>query len=442
VLSTAKSNLDLYRDPIVARNTERSDFKITDLMKSSKPVTLYIIVHPTDKDRLRPLIRIMFSMMTRILAPQLEFHRGAPTAEYRHKMLFLIDEFPALGKMPIIEETLAYAAGYGLKYFLVTQDLSQLRSTEKGYGPEEKITSGCKVQNAYTPDKYETAEYFSRLCGETTHIEERLSVSTGPGLGGTRQRTRSLEATGRALLRADEFMALPGPVRSADEKLILSGGKMLIKPGSGPMIMGKQILFFEDKEYLARSKMPSMPVFPIVRVRFNSMNPNYKGGAIAEDGIFLRYNATGEIIKVVDWDMAVEPPVLEVETIGDHQLDQIGLAPHEAARLTFRRYSYEESIVRPKPSYDGMDEADAARVYVEDQRLRAREPRVMVKRTVLLVFQDGALLNGHHIPSWITPPDTDKVDEPEAEPAPPSGASQAFNRVWRLPEAPSEDAAA
>ncbi|MHB8285068.1 MAG: type IV secretory system conjugative DNA transfer family protein [Caulobacteraceae bacterium] len=440
VLSTAKSNLDLYRDPIVARNTARSDFKITDLMRSEKPVSLYVIFHVTDKDRMRPLIRIMFSMMTRILAPPIEFHNGAPTAEYRHKLLFLIDEFPALGRMPMIEETLAYAAGYGLKYFLVTQDLSQLRSADKGYEPEEKITSGCKVQNAYTPDKYETAEYFSKLCGETTIIEERISVSTSPGLGGTRQRTRSLEATGRPLLRADEFMAMPGPVRSADGKDIISGGKMLIKPGTGPMIMGKQFLYFQDEEYLKWSKVPIMPVYPMVRIRFNSFNPNYKSGAIAENGIFLRYTATGEIIRSVHQNMDVDPARLKVETIADDQLDQVGLAAHEAGRLTFRRHTFEESIVRPKPSYEGMNEAEAARVYVEDQRLRAREPRKIVKRTVLLVYQDGNLLNGHHLPEWIAPPEV--ADDQPVELAPPSGMSQDYNKRWRPPEAPSEDVAA
>jgi len=32
VLSTAKTFLDLYRDPTVAKNTSRSDFRIRDLM--------------------------------------------------------------------------------------------------------------------------------------------------------------------------------------------------------------------------------------------------------------------------------------------------------------------------------------------------------------------------------------------------------------------------
>jgi type IV secretion system protein VirD4 len=57
VLSTAKTFLDLYRDPTVAKNTSRSDFRIRDLMHYTDPVSLYIITQPNDKDRLRPLVR-------------------------------------------------------------------------------------------------------------------------------------------------------------------------------------------------------------------------------------------------------------------------------------------------------------------------------------------------------------------------------------------------
>src|ERR1700738_5467805 len=59
VLSTAKTFLDLYRDPTVAKNTSRSDFRIRDLMHYADPASLYIITQPNDKARLRPLARIV-----------------------------------------------------------------------------------------------------------------------------------------------------------------------------------------------------------------------------------------------------------------------------------------------------------------------------------------------------------------------------------------------
>ena len=73
VLSTAKSYLSLYRDPIVANNVSDSDFKIRDLMHHENPVSLYIVSHPNDKSRLRPLIRILINMIIRKLADRITF---------------------------------------------------------------------------------------------------------------------------------------------------------------------------------------------------------------------------------------------------------------------------------------------------------------------------------------------------------------------------------
>ena len=76
VLSSAKSYLTLYRDPLVAKNISRSDFSIRDLMHHASPVSLYIVTQPNDKTRLRPLVRIMANMIVRKLADRLEFENG------------------------------------------------------------------------------------------------------------------------------------------------------------------------------------------------------------------------------------------------------------------------------------------------------------------------------------------------------------------------------
>ena len=47
VLSTAKSYLSLYRDPVVGHNVSRSEFRIKDLMNHDSPVSLYIVTQPT-----------------------------------------------------------------------------------------------------------------------------------------------------------------------------------------------------------------------------------------------------------------------------------------------------------------------------------------------------------------------------------------------------------
>jgi type IV secretion system protein VirD4 len=79
------------------------------------PVSLYIITQPNDKARLRPLVRIVVNMIVRLLADKMEFEKGRPKPTYKHKLLAMIDEFPALGKLEILQESLAFVAGYGIK---------------------------------------------------------------------------------------------------------------------------------------------------------------------------------------------------------------------------------------------------------------------------------------------------------------------------------------
>src|SRR5260370_32135241 len=73
VLSTAKSYLDLYRHPTIARNTSRSDFRNGDLMHYVDPVGLYIITQPNDKTRFRPLVRIVVNIIVRLLPVKMDF---------------------------------------------------------------------------------------------------------------------------------------------------------------------------------------------------------------------------------------------------------------------------------------------------------------------------------------------------------------------------------
>ncbi|MFI3185244.1 MAG: type IV secretory system conjugative DNA transfer family protein, partial [Methylococcaceae bacterium] len=97
VLSTAKSYLSLYRDPVVAENVGSSDFSIGDLMNHDSPVSLYIVTQPNDKTRLRPLVRILINMIIRLSAQGLTISNGIPKASYKHRLLLMLDEFPALG---------------------------------------------------------------------------------------------------------------------------------------------------------------------------------------------------------------------------------------------------------------------------------------------------------------------------------------------------------
>jgi len=252
VLSTAKSYLDLYRDPTIARNTSRSDFRIRDLMHYVDPVSLYIITQPNDKARLRPLIRIVVNMIVRLLADKMDFENGHPKPAYKHKLLAMIDELPALGKLEILQESLAFVAGYGIKCYLISQDINQLKSRESGYGPDETITSNCHVQTAFPPNRLETAEHLSKLTGQTTIIKEQVTRS-GRGLG-THVST-TMQEVQRPLLTPDECLRMPGPKKDT-QGLITEPGDMVVYCAGSPAIYGRQPLYFQDPTFAARAAVP------------------------------------------------------------------------------------------------------------------------------------------------------------------------------------------
>jgi type IV secretion system protein VirD4 len=247
--------LALYRDPVVARNINRSEFRIKDLMNHQNPVSLYIVTQPNDKARLRPLIRIMVNMIVRLNADKMDFDKGRPVAHYKHRLLMMLDEFPSLGKLEILQESLAFVAGYGIKCYLITQDLNQLKSRETGYGPDETITSNCHVQNAYPPNRIETAEHLSKLTGQTTVIKEQITTSGRRTAAMHSQVSRTIQEVQRPLLTPDECLRMPGPGKNAAGE-IETAGDMVIYVAGYPAIYGKQPLYFKDPTFQKRAEVP------------------------------------------------------------------------------------------------------------------------------------------------------------------------------------------
>lgn len=248
VLSTALSFLSLYRDPIVADNTRTSDFSLESLMGGAvvdgvaqfPKTSLYLVVPPSDKDRLKPLLRLIINQVVRRLTEGMQFNSdGSGKNRFPYKLLLLIDEFPSLGKLAIFQEALAFIAGYGLKALLIVQDLSQLNAA---YGRDESIISNCHLRIAYAPNKIETAEVLSKMAGQSTvsysqrqFSGNRLSMM----LGHVNTSEQSIQ---RSLLTPDECMRLP----ETDEIVFVAG--------HAPIYCQK-IKYYQDANFVARMKL-------------------------------------------------------------------------------------------------------------------------------------------------------------------------------------------
>ena len=255
VLSTTRNTVALYRDDIISKNTSVSEFCIKDLMNYADPVTLYIITEETDKERVKPLFRLLLAMICRKLASGMTYEKIGESRRAKspntHKLLMLIDEFPSFGKLEVIQKSLAFLAGYGIRFYLIAQDLAQLRSREEGYGENEAITSNCHIQVAFTPQKLETAKYLSQLTGQTTVSYAEIAMSGSRLSLFQSNMTKTYRDVSRPLMTEDECLRMRGPKMKGD--VMIEGGDMLLFYAGIPAIRGIQMPYFLDPVLQKRS---------------------------------------------------------------------------------------------------------------------------------------------------------------------------------------------
>ncbi|MBG6200186.1 type IV secretion system protein VirD4 [Labrenzia sp. EL_13] len=243
VLSTAMSFLGLYRDPVVAEVTRRCDWRIADVVGGPQPTTLYLVVPPSDINRTKPLIRLILNQIGRRLTEDLRAKTG------RHRLLLMLDEFPALGRLDFFESALAFMAGYGLKSFLIAQSLNQI---EKAYGPNNSILDNCHVRVSFATNDERTAKRISDALGTATEMKAMKNYAghrLSPWLG---HLMVSRSETARQLLTPGEIMQLP----PTDEIVMVAGT---------PPIRAKKARYYEDKRLNERILPPPEPVPPLQR---------------------------------------------------------------------------------------------------------------------------------------------------------------------------------
>ncbi|WP_064579566.1 type IV secretory system conjugative DNA transfer family protein [Streptobacillus moniliformis] len=240
IVATAKSKLSIFESPNVEKNTSISDFRILDLMAADKPISLYIVVPPGQIQPLAPLLRILIIQCVQLLTPEMDYSGNSNKIKFKHRLLMLLDEFPAIGKMEILEKAIGFVAGYGMKMMLVVQSLDQLN---KIYSENNMFMGNCQTQVFYTANDNKTAEYISKTIGQETVISKSVSSDGG---GFFSKKNVSVSKSGRDLIRPDEMRRFP-----LDKILLLVGGK--------PPIKSNKVLFFKDKRFKDKVKLPINP---------------------------------------------------------------------------------------------------------------------------------------------------------------------------------------
>lgn len=255
IFSTCINKLSIFKDPRIMNNIKKSDITPKEIMNNR--ISLYLITPPKNIKMTKPLFRLILTQTIYELTEKMEFNNRKKLdvekkkkwidlskiktslnkfiykekidySKFKNKrILFLIDEFPALGKLSLFQEALAYIAGYGLKTLLIVQSINQL---EDIYGKNNSIIDNCRTQLYFTPNDKDTPKMISDMMGNKT---ERIITRSGKGFF-MENRSESYQA--RALMTAGEIRVLP-----YEKILLLLSGKNPIK--------GNKIFWFKHKKF-------------------------------------------------------------------------------------------------------------------------------------------------------------------------------------------------
>lgn len=227
VLSSAQRHTHFLDSPRLVESTSASDFRFADLKE--RPGTVFLCLPP---DRLDTYARWL-----RLLVAQAVTDMARSPARPERPVLFLLDEFAALGRLEPVERAMGLMAGYGLQLWPILQDMHQLRAL---YGERAgTFLSNAGVIQTFGVNDHATADMLSRTIGDTTLEYATLSTSRGTGWGENRagpSESVSTHVTARRLVTPDEIMRMP-----ADTLLLL-------RQGERPLWAGK-VRYYAEREF-------------------------------------------------------------------------------------------------------------------------------------------------------------------------------------------------
>jgi type IV secretion system protein VirD4 len=233
VISTLNSKLELWANPLIDTATATSDFNISDFKRD--PTTVYIGLTPDNLKRLQPLMQVFYQQATEFLA------RSIPTAEDKYGVLFMMDEFPTLGKMDQFKAGIAYFRGYKMRLFLIVQDTEQLKDIYEDAGMNSFL-SNSTYRITFAANNVDTAELISKMVGnktvEQTSANKPKFLDLNPGA-----RSLHVSETQRALLLPQEVISLHRDLQI-----------LLIE--ASPPIKSKKIKYYEDSFFTKRLLPP------------------------------------------------------------------------------------------------------------------------------------------------------------------------------------------
>jgi type IV secretion system protein VirD4 len=322
IRKTFTSRLDLWLNPILDAATSANDFDLRQLR--AKPLSIYVGVNPDDLHRLRPVLSLFFQQAIGLQTRTLPEHD--PTL--KHQVLMLLDEFTALGRIPIIAEAISYLPGYNVRVLLVIQTPAQLREVY-GVNGAETMLKTLAARIVFAPKDFPDAREISDELGFTTVKVKTLSkpLMDFSDARGRRSRSVSVSEQRRALMLPQEVKAL-----GTDEAILFYEGLLPIRC--------QKIRYFEDRRFRARLLPPPIRAAPQKRASSPALEQGTR--APAPDEVSASAPAPNS-------DLAPPPQARDVPAVRDATTEDID----RLDSLTLDDFDADFSAVRVPEKADG-----------------------------------------------------------------------------------------
>jgi len=170
VLSTARLSLEFIERPAMREVLRTSSFDMDRIKTDKKGMTLYLCLPPQRMNHCGRWLRLVINAcLNRMYEIDEEPATGKP-------VLFLLEEFASLKHMEIIEHAAGYAAGFGVKLWVIVQDIPQLkRYYKEGW---ETFLGNAGVVEGFANSDETSLGFFSKKLGETEVVQRVQNVST------------------------------------------------------------------------------------------------------------------------------------------------------------------------------------------------------------------------------------------------------------------------
>ena len=172
--STASRQLKWLFDPRMKRHIRNSEFSLVKAIRENW--SIYVCIPPNKIPRQKRWLRMLTNIALNARMENDTLYENRP----EERMLFVLDEFNALGHFQLIEDAAGYMAGYGIKLVPVIQNIGQVKKHyEKNW---ETFLGNAGAIIGFGLNDHETEQYLSDRMGKIMVWEESVSV------GGSKQR--------------------------------------------------------------------------------------------------------------------------------------------------------------------------------------------------------------------------------------------------------------